>query len=563
MALSSFVVRYRFARQDKEGDLAAWLADSLDGRFGGDLGLIQTTRLAVHQTKVRLLAASIDAVEAAERRTIALDEVNAGLVGRGLRLCVERHRAEWEALAPGKPTPSFAYAFELFAADPAEPAFLQCPVPDEANKVDQSSGLKLLPDYGFAVPSQLAAAGDCDLAFQLMAYAGKLSYVRGQPTSSRPLDQAVAIDVPGKPAWRVRHELETTLGRVDFGREALKLRGAVTFAWLLPFLPNGKPIPRGRQHPLLLDVCAPIRVGQDRRVSIYNRPFADNGKELALPAAALSFRNAWAAAGLPGLPLAAVQPRPTRGKSAQAGAKDAAVAAAGLDPSPAITHRPFGKVPGSKEILGLVSTAQIGGQNDELGVPVLGIYRGEGNERFELPEGAELVVEGALIGVSTTTDWLQVRVPLPDPAQGADSLPSRWASWQKALHQQLEMRKARLADLRFRAEKTWLRRRQVGEGLAPRRVKARAGEFARRWTDQVEAETEAAFWSVAAQTWREPDENKAQWSAVLNRAVHVAAGQAFDALGGFDDTATVLAAADRKAGLLGLVRDEAGARSVS
>jgi hypothetical protein len=117
--LRCFEARYRVAGAVKRRPLPEWLADSLDDRFEADLGLIQTTRLPVHQTKVRLLAAAIDAVERADGDTFEFAQVDAALVERGLTLCVEGHRQAWRDLGLGEP-PSLAYAFELYAEDPRE-----------------------------------------------------------------------------------------------------------------------------------------------------------------------------------------------------------------------------------------------------------------------------------------------------------------------------------------------------------------------------------------------------------------------------------------------------------
>jgi hypothetical protein len=537
MSLRSFEVAYRFGGCSKTGDLATWLADSLAEGFEGDLGLTQTTRLAVHQTKVRLLAAAIDAVETADGQgPIAPDRVDRDLVERGLLACVARHAKAWRALASESP-PSFAHAFELCAADPKEPAFLQCPVPEDAAVIDEANGLKLLPDYGFAVPSQVAAGDDARLAFQLMAFAGKLSYVRGYPTGSRPLGQAVAINVPGRPWWRVRHEVETTLGWIALGRERLGFTGDVVFAWLLPFLPQGRPIPRGHQHPCLLDVGSPIRVRRGRQVTIYNRPCKVGTKEAALGSAALARRNAWAATGLPGIPIGA-------GKGSAKAGKDP-LAAIGLDAAPEAVQRPYGKVPSSADVLKLIETARFGGADGQLGAPVLDIYRSEVGDTFDLPPGGELVIEGEPIGVSTTAAWIELRVPLPDPGAGAESLRGRWSAWQQAVGRQFQARRSAVEALRRAAEQAWLGRRRTTGQEPPQSVRRKARTFAARWAEQVESTTDAALWSVAVRTWQDANRNQALWSEVLNSAVRDAATEAFEALGGFDDAATVLASSGR------------------
>src|SRR5690348_17681592 len=106
MSLRTFQVHYRFAGADKTAPLAEWLADSMDDRFGGDLGLTQTTRVSVHQTKVRLLAAALDAVETERGSELSADEVDATLVEHGLLSCLDRHRVVWTRLAAG-PVPTF------------------------------------------------------------------------------------------------------------------------------------------------------------------------------------------------------------------------------------------------------------------------------------------------------------------------------------------------------------------------------------------------------------------------------------------------------------------------
>ena len=80
--------------------------------------------------------------------------------------------------------------------------------------------------------------------------------------------------------------------------------------------------------------------------------------------------------------------------------------------------------------------------------------------------------------------------------------------------------------------------------------KARA--FASRWGEQVETVTSPALWSIAARTWNDKARNERLWEDALAAALRDAAGQAFDALGGFDDAATVMAASGPH-GLLALI----------
>src|SRR4051794_19344113 len=136
VAQSFFSAAYRFAGSAKAAPLPQWLADSLDDRFEGDLGLIQTTRLAVHQTKVRLTAAAIDAIEHTRGGgQVPLEAVDAALIRSGLETCIGRHAEAWRHLCPREPVPSFAWAFDLHAAGPAEPAFMQCPEPSGPSPV--------------------------------------------------------------------------------------------------------------------------------------------------------------------------------------------------------------------------------------------------------------------------------------------------------------------------------------------------------------------------------------------------------------------------------------------
>lgn len=546
MPLRSFHVHYRFEGARKTAPLPEWLADSVDDRFGGDLGLTQTTRVSAHQTKLRLLAAAIDAVEAELGHGLNPGEVDAALVERGLSSCVERHRAAWEQLAEG-PVPTFEHAFELRAPSGHEPAFLQCPEPG-GEPVEVTDGLRLLPDLGFSVPARVPAADEAGLAFQLMGYAGRLWYYRGKPTSSRPLGQAVAVDVPGRPAWRVRHELRVLLEGIKQGRERLRLRGGVVFAWLLPFLPEDKPIPRAEQHPLLLDVPSPVRVRADGRVAIYNRPCVVGGSEMALPTAALAHKSWWAASGLP---CVAIE-KPKKGGQA-AGADD--LRAAGLDPAPDLVQRPYGKVPDSGRLLELIRSTPMGGggSNEGLHPPVLTGYA-DGPEPIGEQAGAELVVEGEPIGNSTTAFWLDVRVPLPEPDSGAESGQARWRGWQGAVARQLETRSKAAARLAAAAEAAWLGRRRTGAGKPSSSTKAKARGFARRWTAEMEAETDPALWAIAARTWADKASNEARWQDALDRSVRRVAMRAFEALGGFDDSAALLASA----GLLALAEGRRG-----
>lgn len=542
---------YHFAGQSKTAPLPEWLADSLDDRFEGDIGLIQTTRVPVHQTKVRLAAAAIDAIEDQEGRHVPLREVDSALIEHGLVLCLERHAAAWRDLCPAINTPSLAHAFELRASDPAEPAFMQCPEPSDLSPLAEADGRKLLPDFGFAVPSLVSPGDDTQLAYQLMAFAGKQFYVKGQPTGSRPLAQAIAIDVPALPAWRFQHEVDSSLRWIGFGRDQLGLEGDVVFSWLLPFLPGGMPVPRKHQHPLLLDVGSPIRLKPDGRVAVYSQTCTLGGSDMQLGNAALGPREAWPASGLPGLRITPGSGRKTtrNTKAGQKHGKAEALAAAGLEAKPEFVQRPFGKVPGSADILALIETAKINASDEGLGTPVLDIADRE--EGFDLPEGAELVIEGEPIGASTTSTWLDVRVPLPDPMAGADSPHARWRSWQAAVDRQLKARDKSGKRLSAATHKAFLLRHGGGEREPGKAAKDKAGAFASRWKQQLELSTEGELWLVAAASWNDLQANTKAWNAVLARAEAETAQAAFAALGGFDDAATVLAAG--RSGLLWLI----------
>ena len=546
-----FEARYRFAGGVKRALVPEWLADSLSDRFEADLGLMQTTRLPVHQTKVRLIAAAIDATEQADNTTIELAGVDSVLLERGLALCVERHRQAWRDLGLGEP-PSLANAFDLYAEDPREPAFMQCPEPLNRTPIAEERGIKLLPDFGFAVPSLVLVREPTQLAFQLMAFAGKQFYVKGQPTSSRPLAQAVAIDLPGRPAWRLRHEVETTLGWLPFARDQLGLRGVITFAWLLPFVAGDRPIPRRHQHPCLLDVSAPLRVRRDGHIAVYSKTCHIGGSDMQLGNAALGPREAWVATGLPGIALApATSRRAGRGRKEGKGEKADALAALGLEAKPDLMQRPFGKVPRSADIVGIIETARLGGSNEIVGVPALDIYRSEQRDSFDLPQGAELVIEGEPIGQSTTESWIEVRVPLPDPAAGAEKLRGRWSRWCAAAKHQLERRSERAAHLDNAIQDAFRYRHQASDRKAARKTRDRSRTFARRWIDSFELATDGPLWHVAARTWDDETQNQREWGPVLTEAEREAARRAFEALGGFDDPATIMAAA--RSGLLALI----------
>lgn len=552
-ALKSFEVCWLLNGQEKVGDLPAWLSDSLDEGYGGDVGLMQTTRLSVHQTKVRLLAAAVDAIEEIEGRQLDLSEVDRATVERGLLACVDRHETAWRDLLEDPP-PSFSYAFSLFSPDPQEPGFMQCPIPLEASVIDEGSGLKLLPGYGFALPTSVPASGDAQLAFQLMAYAGKLNYVRGSPSSSRPLAQAVALDIPGRPSWRFRHEVETTLDLISVGREKLALTGGVVFAWMLPFLPNGLPLPRGHQHPCLLDIASPFRVLPNRRVRVFNRPCKIGKTAKSISSAAISPRDAWAATGLPCLPLAEGKGGARKGKPKGTSTSSGLLEAAGLAPKPDLIQKPFSKVPSSADVLRLIETARFGGAGGDIGVPALGVYRRESPTSFA---GVELVIEGEPIGRSTTRLWIEVRVPLPDPASGAESIVDAWTAWQQAVGGQIEARRKAMDRLKGAAIAAWLARRQGATKVHSKTALSKASEFAWRWVQQAEEATEASLWEVAARTWSDKAQNEALWNSTLRDAVRSAAAAAFDALGSFDDGAAVLAASGRF-GLLSIIHGRQG-----
>jgi hypothetical protein len=551
MLLRSFNVRYRFAKTEKSAPLPEWLADSMDDSFGGDIGLTQTTRVSVHQTKVRLLAAALDAVETEQGNELSAEEVDAALVERGLLSCVERHRAVWSRLVTEpepQPVPSFEYAFDLYAPSEQEPAFLQCPRPKGVPPVEIADGLRLLPDLGFSVPAQMSAAGETDLAFQLMGYAGALWYYKGKPTTSRPLGQAIAVEVPGRPAWRVRHELGVLLRGIEESRESFGLRGGVVFAWLLPFLPGDKPIPRVEQHPLLLDVPSPLRVQADRRVAVYNRPCSVGGSDLALPTAALAHKKWWAASGLPAVAFT------KRTKSDKKVNVDA-YRKAGLDPAPDLMQRPYGKIPSSQDLLDLLRSTPMGGGREGLHPPVLTAYHLlEDPEPIEDQAGAELVVEGEPIGATKTELWLDVRIPLPEPQAGAETGEARWRGWQAAVERQLDARGKLVGRLAAAAKAGWLGRKQSANQNPSPAMKAKAGEFARRWTVEFETETDPALWAIAARTWSDKAQNDAQWRGILDKALQRAAMRAFESLGGFDSSVALLAAT----GLLALAEGRVG-----
>ncbi len=220
-----FEAHYRLASVVKRALLPEWLADSLNDRFDADLGLMQTTRLPVHQTKVRLIAAAIDAIEQADNTTIELAGMDPTADGAWSR-----------PLCRAAPT-GLARSWARRAAEPCQRLRAVCrgclANRPSCNVRSPSTGRRSLkrgessccPISALLVPSLVLVREPTQLAFQLMAFAGKQFYVKGQPTSSRPLAQAVAIDLPGRPAWRLRHEVETTLGWLPFARDQLGLRG--------------------------------------------------------------------------------------------------------------------------------------------------------------------------------------------------------------------------------------------------------------------------------------------------------------------------------------------------
>lgn len=539
--MRSFNVQYWFDGFRKSGSLPEWLADSMDDCFGGDIGLTQTTRVCVHQTKVRLLAAAIDAM--ASDHVIGADEVDAAFVEQGLLACVARHKARWPALTE-LPMPGFEHAFALHAPNPRDPAFLQCPDPG-GEPFEVAEGMRLLPDLGFSVPAHVPASDDAGLAFQLMANAGRLGYIKGRPTTSRPLGQTVAVDVPGRPAWRVRHELGVLLTGIEKVRVGCDLQGSIVFAWLLPFHPNGIPIPRSEQHPLLLDVPSPVRVREDGKVSVFNRPCRiGSGEGPALSTAALALRNWWAASGMPGLATEPTRGAKPSGDDSKTKLTAADLEEAGLDPAPAYMQRPRGKPVSTGDLLALVRGSPLAGGKDALHPLVLSDYAGPETEQIDAQEGAELVIEGEAIGNSTTAFWLDVRVPLPEPHAGADTGTARWRGWHETVERQLDARSKELNRLYAIAKSAWLRRKQPGDMKPSRTATAKSGEFASRWRAEVEMQTDPALWEIAARTWHDRTLSEAQWRSVVDGAVKQAAMQAFEALGGLDDPATMLSGFD-------------------
>lgn len=538
-----------FGGSAKRAPVPEWLANSFDDRFGGEIGLTQTTRLCVHQTKVRLLAAALDVLA---DREIRREEITPAFVEEGLQGCVARHRERWPHLTKD-PVPTFDYAFALFAPDDCEPAFLQCPRPS-GEPFEVAEGIRLLPDLGFSVPAQVAPRDDAGLAFQLMANAGRLGYVKGRPTTSRPLGQAVAVDVPGRPAWRVRHEIGVLLASIDRLREGLGLRGGITFAWLLPFHPCGLPIPRKEQHPLLIDIPAPVRVLEDRRVAVFNRPCKiGRGEGPALPAAALALRNWWADSGMPGLAVQLAADAKAGKDNDQAKLTDADLREAGLDPRPEFMQRPLGRPAGSADLLALIQQSPKAGGNGATYPAVLSDYANAGPDEIDGQDGAELVIEGEPIGNSTTGFWLDVRVPLPEQGGTAEAAGERWRGWQKAVANELEHRRRVVAKLGIEAKSAWLARRQPRNAKPSRQAIANASAFAKGWMSEVEVQTDPGLWAVAARTWHDRAANEAEWRGIVDAAVRQAAQAAFDALGGYDDPATLMAAP----GLLRLMQNVA------
>jgi len=548
--MRSFEVPYLFGGSIKRATLPEWLVDSRSDRFGGEIGLTQTTRVCVHQTKVRLLAAALD-VFADRLDKISENEITPELVQRGLRACVDRHRDRWPDLTKNEvPVPTFEYAFALHAPDEREPAFLQCPHPG-GPPFEVAEGVRLLPDLGFSVPAHVSVRDDAGLAFQLMANAGRLGYVKGKPTTSRPLGQAVAVDVPGRPAWRVRHEVGVLLDSVERLREGLGLKGGIVFAWLLPFHADGKPIPREEQHPLLLDVPAPVRVLEDRRIAVFNRPCKiGSGEGPALPAAALALRSWWAVSGMPGLATQSASEAKARKNDDDDRLTDADLREAGLDPKPEFVQRPLGRPVNSADLLALIQQSPKVGGNGEFCPLVLSDYANAGPEEIDAQDGAELVIEGEPIGNSTTGFWLDVRVPLPIRDDKDEPAGERWRGWQKAVEGQLEYRRKEVAKLSIAAKSAWLARRQPGNAKPSRQASTDAGTFARSWASAVEAQTDADLWAVAARTWHDQAANETEWRVIVNDAARQAARAAFDALGGFDDPATLMGAS----GLLRLIQ---------
>lgn len=544
--MRSFDVPYLFGGSVKRAPVPEWLADSFDDRCGGEIGLIQTTRLCVHQTKVRLLAAALDAVADAETR---VEEITPAFVEEGLQACIARHRERWPHLTKDT-APTFDYAFALYAPDDREPAFLQCPRP-LGEPFEVAEGIRLLPDLGFSVPAQVAPQDDAGLAFQLMANAGRLGYVKGRPTTSRPLGQAVAVDVPGRPAWRVRHEVRVLLASIERLRQGLGLKGGIVFAWLLPFHPCGVPIPRKEQHPLLIDVPAPVRVLEDHRVAVFNRPCKiGSGEGPALPAAALALRNWWADSGMPGLAARSTADAKAGKGSDEAKLTDADLRKAGLDPRPEYMQRPLGKPAGSADLLALIQQSPKGGGSGAAYPAVLSDYANAGPDEIDAQDGAELVIEGEPIGNSTTSFWLDVRVPLPEQGGTAEVAGERWRGWQKAVANELEHRRKVTAKLDIGAKSAWLARRQSGNARPSRQAVASASAFAKGWVSEVEAQTDPGLWALAARTWHDRAANEAEWCCIVDAAVRQAAQAAFDALGGYDDPATLMGAS----GLLRLMQ---------
>jgi hypothetical protein len=540
MSLRSFSVSYRFDGEVKPAALPEWLADSLDERFQGDLGLIQTTRLPIHQTKVRLLAAAIDAVEAEARREIALDEVDSALVEHGLVLCVERHGQAWRDLGLGE-APSFAHAFELYANNPREPAFMQCPLPkpkkDKKGNLrpldskDLDVGLKLLPQHGYSIPTQVPALDEAERAFQLMAFAGKLSYTQGWASSSRPMTQAIALDLPGRPSWRFRHEVATTLQWREFWRE-WGLEGPIAFAWLMEYLPNGATIPRRFQHPLLLDVAMPVRLEREGSFAVFSVTMKTADSFENRSTAALGRKGAWLAGGLPALPISVSK------------AND-------------LIQEPFGELNRLDEVLAHIEIGHPSREKSRwIGCPTLHAL-GEDSD-VVLPDGVELVIEGEPRGQSKTTTWHDLRIPMPKPEAGGFGPATTWELWINCCRNQLklagDLRKmlaARLVDTVCRRMHN--RASNAIQGKARQRANRLGSSFLRLFDRYREGE----FWRVAARTWNDKAANEREWLAVLNAGIQATAQEAFLALGGFDDPATVMAAA--RSGLLDLVERRAAA----
>ena len=232
----------------------------------------------------------------------------------------------------------------------------------------------------------------------------------------------------------------------------------------------------------------------------------------------------------------------------------------GFEDPPLYVQRPLVKSPNVAQLVRLLeATAKRAIDGEKVALPPT-LQRCTDPDLLDLPTGAEFVIEGELMaqGLESKTEiWLDIRIPLPDPAAGGFDSAEAWEKWVACCRGQLtEGQKAR-DDLAGRIGRAYRLRHRGIERPSSQKIERKVTEFRAKHLARFDEVHDGRFWFVAARTWHDSKANEHEWRELVNAAIQAAAQEAFMALGGFDDPATVLAAA--RSGLLDFVEQRAAA----